>query len=303
MDRDRQQQTPEPEGTNDLPREMIAEVAMRLPTGDPVETARNITNIKLANRSTREAVETSPVGPFHKRVNRLGNAAKVLFRGAIPDSSFPEHLDAGPGDRVVYPSNRVQSAGPIVKYQSVQAKTTMTNNILNLSTASDQAMVISSIARCLGDLDDANRTRLVGRAIEIFKQEGPVGQDGRACAAQAIMAGHDHLNAGQKAQILDAIVDRPELAELYTGMSHHRDPQNAMVQPPSAEAPESSHLDTVIDGIERSVGALPTDTPINSFDEMNAVRPIGKSINESYDRARKELVASPRSRENSGLAR
>ncbi|WP_129468930.1 MULTISPECIES: hypothetical protein [Mesorhizobium] len=302
MDRDREQ-TREPEGTNHLPREMIAEVAMRLPTSDPVETARNITNIKLANRSTREAVETSPVGPFHKQVKRLGNVAKVLFRGAIPDDSFPEHSDAVPGDRVVYPSSRVHSAGPILKYQSVQAKTTMVDNILNLSTAFGQAHAISSLGRHLGDLDDANRTRLVGRAIEIFKEEGPVDLDSRRSAAQAIMCGHNYLNAGQKAQILDAIVDRPELAGVYTSMFYHRDPRNAMFRPPSAEAPKGSHLDTVIDGIERSVSALTIDTPINSFDEMVPVRSIGKSINESYDRARKELVASPRSRENAGLAR
>lgn len=46
---------------------------------------------QLTNRSTREAVEKSSVGPFHKRVNRLGNSAKALFRGAIPDNGFLVH--------------------------------------------------------------------------------------------------------------------------------------------------------------------------------------------------------------------
>lgn len=70
------------------------------------------------------------------------------------------------------------------------------DHVLDLPEAFDQALAIASVARRLGDFDAANRNRLVGRAIETFRQDESV--DTSRIAAQALISGHDHLNEIQK---------------------------------------------------------------------------------------------------------
>ncbi|KEA04493.1 hypothetical protein QOV31_005196 (plasmid) [Agrobacterium fabrum] len=170
------------------------------------------------------------------------------------------------------------------------------DHVLDLSEAFDQALAIASVARRLGDFDAANRNRLVGRAIEIFRQDESV--DTSRIAAQALISGHDHLNEIQKAQILNAIVDHEELAQVYTRMTHHRD-QSRTVATLSVSGHTSVSqgplLEKTVDTIEKSVDALITDAPISSNEQFHAVRPIAKSIEKAYNHARAELFVARRS--------
>ncbi|MCR6727998.1 MULTISPECIES: hypothetical protein [Rhizobium/Agrobacterium group] len=287
-----------------FPPELHAEIATHLHSDNPVETANNLTNFQLAGRQVRDAVQASPVALFHARVNRLGASARALYKATITDDRLPEHPGADPADGPIFPSSRTHSVGPILKFQSSGAKRTFVDHVLDLSEASDQALAIASVARHLGDFDAANRNRLVGRAIDIFRQDESV--DTRRSAAQALISGHDHLNDTQKAQILNAIVDHEELAQVYASTTHHRDQgRNIADLSVSGRTPASQgpFLEKTVDAIEKSVDALITDAPISSNEQFHAVRPIAKSIANAYNHARAELVASPRGRENSGTMR
>ncbi|OWK25963.1 hypothetical protein AJ87_49010 [Rhizobium yanglingense] len=92
----------------------MAEVAKRLPTDDPVETANNLTNFKLMGRSAREAVQTSAVGAFHARLNRLGMSAKALNSLDLPEAD-----------------DRAYAFAPTIKFQSPARKSAIVDEYSN----------------------------------------------------------------------------------------------------------------------------------------------------------------------------
>ncbi|MCP3477808.1 hypothetical protein NLM33_47805 (plasmid) [Bradyrhizobium sp. CCGUVB1N3] len=149
----------------DLPKELLADVVKHLTTDNPFETAKNLTNFKLVSRSAREAVETAPVKTFHGRLKRLVESAGVLLDIAV--RGFWDQ------EEIYIPASAPASAvAPTLKFLPVRAKSNFVLHILNLPHASEQALAIASIARRLGDLDHANKDRLVNRAIELFGQDG-----------------------------------------------------------------------------------------------------------------------------------
>ncbi|MPR13287.1 hypothetical protein [Microvirga tunisiensis] len=320
MDRDRQQAREQDTlghdgggatGFTDLPSGALSEVAKRLTTDDPVETAKNLGNFKRVGRSARaalktspsagEAVETSPAGAFDARLERLGTSAEALYRAAIPDNGFPE---ANLEDHRLL-AERFRAIGPILQFQSAARKTATVDHILNLPETDLQADAINSMAKHLSDLDHVNRTRLVERAIEIFKQDGPANLETRITATLTLVSGHNHLNYGQKAQVLDAIIGRHDLAELYTGISEHVAPwENATSRSTFGHAVESqsSHLDKSIEAISDSATKLEADRAISPPPprHLDAIHQVGKSINKAYNSARAELMASDRERDGHG---
>ncbi|WP_152535980.1 hypothetical protein [Bradyrhizobium sp. Ai1a-2] len=302
MDRDRQQ-AGEPESSardggtatriNDLPREVMDEVAKGLTTDDPVETANNLTNFKLIDRSTRDALQTGPVGVFHARLNRLGTSAKALYDAEKPDNGLPP---AHPLDDAFH---RADAIAPILKFQSATRKSATVDHILNVSHASSNPGAILALARHLGDLDHVNRRRLLDQAIDSFKQDHPsYDSAGHRNAAMVLISAHDHLDAEQKVRIYDALIDHPELNNLLAGYGEHLGPiRNG---PPSMNVvQQGSDLDRSIDAIEEASHRLPPNSANDlaaGVQRVWAIRKIGTSMTDAYSGARAELIGSVRSR-------
>ncbi|MCP3468640.1 hypothetical protein [Bradyrhizobium sp. CCGUVB23] len=294
----------------DLPNEVFGEVAKRLPTDDPLETVKNLTNLRLVSRSVQKEVEGASIKTFRRRLKQLVKCARVLHRIAIPSEGLPENaqLPQQHEDEFSAPSHRAQSVGAILKFQSVESKSAFVNHILILSRAVDQAQTIASIATRLGDLDDGNKDRLVNRAIELFGQEGQdwVDQQSRHCAAQALLTGYDHLNADQKVKTLDAMRTNPDLFSVCAAQSHHLDASLTSTSRSAsghAAEPQNADLGQRLQEIWESivdVGVAPWEG--SAREQVDAIRPIGESISEAYNSARADLMASDRSREHSNLA-
>lgn len=302
------------QGTKHLPSDVLAEVAKRLPTDDPVETAKNLKNFQLVSRSARDAVRRTPIQTFLGRLKRLFDAAEHLHDIAIPARGLPRLFEDTPQheeEGFARAAQRTHAVGPTLKFQHGVRQSAFVSHILDVSPAHNQALTIAAMARHLGDLDDANKNRLVNRAIELFGQDGREWAD-REClkhSAHALLVGYDHLNADQKLKILDAMRGHPDLFSICHAESHHLDPSLTSTSRAAAgheaESPKAD-LDQKIKDIRLSVAELargPSEENMSARVQVDAVRPIGKSINEAYKNARADLMAPDRTRECRSLAR
>ncbi|WP_145963818.1 hypothetical protein [Bradyrhizobium algeriense] len=322
MDRDHPQ-TPEgadddsrrAEGMGHLPVDPLAEVARRLLTDDPIETAKSLTNFKLVSRSMRQAIETPALATFERRLSDVAGLGRIVNHLAIPPGGLSQFdnvpLTEEEAQGFSYPSCRAKVASPTVKFEGNARRSAFVDDILNLSPF-QQAMSLHSIARDLAGLDRVNTNRLVRRAIELFEQDGnpPVV---RRFAAAALVRGHKHLDADHKVQIFDAIVARPDLFSDY-GHEARIEHASTVASLASRSAASSrntaeSHnpdLDSEINRIYTRMHDLGNGPNTNNMSERELVeglRPLGRSISKAYDSARAALMASDRSRERSSLAR
>ncbi|WP_314963915.1 hypothetical protein [Bradyrhizobium cosmicum] len=318
MDRDHPQ-TPEgadddsrrAEGMGHLPVDLLAEVARRLLTDDPVETAKNLANFKLVSRSMRQAIDPPAFATFERRLGDVAELARIVKRWAIPPGGLSQfdnvQLTEEEAQGFSYPSCRADVASPTVKFEGNARRSAFVDDILNLSPR-EQAESLHSIARDLAGLDRVNTNRLVRRAIELFEQDGnlPVV---RRVAAAALVRGHKHLDADHKVQLFDAIVARPDLFSVYGDAARiqHISTGLALRSAASSRNTAESHnpdLDREIRRIYTRIHVL--EDGQNNMSERELVeglRPLGRSISKAYDSARAALMASDRSRERSSLAR
>lgn len=271
-----------------IPGDLLAEVASRLPTHDTAETANNLANFELTSRSAREAVEASPVGPFHERINRLGSAARALHDRALADVA----PGAGAADRVF-----AQAVAPVIaptfKFQTPERKTAAVDRILGIDPPRDQAMALSKVGDYLGDLDSGNRNRLVNRAVELVSAAPDLVT--RNNAARALLKGYHHLNAEQQTQLPVALLQKvstlPGQEPLAPSAALH------------AAQPSLSILDRRIAEVQaQALGHAGEQGPISRA-ELREMRPTAERLNRAETDARAELASSFRSRERSNSGR
>lgn len=290
-----------PTGFTDLPPGVMDEVARGLTTDDPAETANNLTSFKLISRLVRDAVQGGPVGAFHERLNRLGSSARALYSAADPRGAWPE--PDHPRFLLWTASRRLDAVGPILKFQSAWQKSATVDHILDLSRTALESDPIHSIARYMDDLDHVNRRRLIDQTIELFKRNEPAWYPNsfeHQVAAMTLISMHHHLDADHKVRIYDAMIDRPELANLLAGYAEHIGPFRSDATLRSTEAPQSSDLDGGIGAIERSSRELLANRTVDEPERLKAICGIGKSINQAYNHARAELMGRSRERGNLG---
>ncbi|MBB4189042.1 hypothetical protein GGE07_005722 [Sinorhizobium terangae] len=276
------------ERTTHFPNDLVAEVASRLPTHDTAETAHNLANFELASRSTREAVQASPVGPFHERINRLGTAARALHDRALAGVAVDEGLPARTFAQAVAPV-----IAPTFKFQTPERKTAAVDRILDIDPPRHQAMALSKVGDYLGDLDSGNRNRLVNRAVELVTD--PPDHITRHNAARALLKGYHHLNAEQRAQLpvdhLQNVSALPGQEPLAPSAARH------------AAEPSLSNLDSRIAQVQaQALGHAAGQGPVSRA-ELSEMRPTAERLNSTDNDARAELASSLRSRERSNWGR
>ncbi|MGI8398236.1 hypothetical protein ACRYWZ_17845 (plasmid) [Agrobacterium deltaense] len=290
-----------------LPNDILVEVAKHLPTDDPVETATNLTSFKLASRSVRASVDASDVGTFHRTVNRLGASSKALYDSAVPRNGFaeyPNYPEPDPAGEFALASRRIRAIGPTLKFQSPARKTGIVNHILNMSEGGEQAEAIMLMSSHLSDLGRADQRRLINKAIEYFRENGPIDYDSREYAAYTIAAAHDQLELEHKSQIFDAMAKRPQLSRLYADAR-----VDAQEHLSLASTSEGSHersnkqLASDILQIEQKIRTELTPETLSAHEQMARAEPIARSIRRTYDDARANLTRSPRARSNSDIGR
>ncbi|NTF91478.1 hypothetical protein G6L46_30385 [Agrobacterium rhizogenes] len=299
-----------PHGENtaaSLPNDLLVEVAKHLSTDDPVETSNNLTSFKLASHSVLASVDSSEVGTFQQRVKRLGTSSKALYDSAVPRNGFAEYPDfpePDPTGEFALASQRIRAIGPVLKFQSPTRKTEIVNHILNASDGSQQGDALLSIAPWLHDLGKADQMRLINRAIEYFKEDGPINYDFRYNAAHTLAEVHDQLEIEQKAQIFDAIAKRPELGRLYAEEREHVQHSSSLAS--TSESPRErggDHLAGDLAEIEEKIRAGLTLGTLSAHEQMERAKPIASSINKAYDDARANLIGSTRDRARSDVGR
>ncbi|CCM79623.1 putative virulence protein VirF-like [Rhizobium mesoamericanum STM3625] len=291
MDRDRQRARTAGNSSRDgggaernshFPNDLLAEVASRLPTHDTSETANNLANFELMSRSAREAVQASSVGTFHQRINRLGSSARALHDRALaqvaPDQGAPDRVFA----QAVAPV-----LAPTFKFQTPERKTDAVDRILNIEAPRNQAMALAKIGDHLGDLDSANRSRLINRAVQLTTHSADVIT--RHNAARALLKGYHHLSAGQQSQLsvdyLQSVSTLPGDEPLAVSASRH-----------AAQVPLPS-LDRRIDEAQAQAhGHAGEQGPISRA-QLRGMRTTAESLNRADSDARSELASSSRSRE------
>ncbi|MCZ7976396.1 hypothetical protein EXN32_11455 [Agrobacterium tumefaciens] len=290
-----------------LPNDILVEVAKHLPTDDPVETAANLTSFKLASPSVRASVDQSDVGTFHRSVNRLGASSKALYDLAVPRNGFaeyPNYPEPDPAGEFALASQRIRAIGPTLKFQSPARKTAIGNHILNMSEGGEQAEAIMSMTSHLSDLERADKRRLIDRAIEYFKVDGPINYDSRHYAAYAIAAAHNQLELEHKSQIFDAMAKRPQLARLYADERIHAQEHLGLAS--TSEGPHersNKQLATDILQIEQKIRTELLPETLSAHDQMVKAEGIAGSIEKAYRDARANLTRAPRGRSNSDLSR
>ncbi|WCK69398.1 virulence protein [Agrobacterium tumefaciens] len=73
-----------------LPDHVLTEVAKRLATNNPVESAENIANFSKSHRLTRDAVRTEPLEKFSSRLKILSRNAKLLTHAVGHAATLPD---------------------------------------------------------------------------------------------------------------------------------------------------------------------------------------------------------------------
>ncbi|MEI9426278.1 hypothetical protein [Mesorhizobium sp. Cs1299R1N3] len=291
MDRDTRRNRPEGSardggdaaGLSHLPRELLSELARRVVTDDPVQTAKSFTNFKQTSRSVRDEFDGGgAVGEFHTRLGRLGTSAQALYTAAMPPENGMSNLL-----RARYLSRAV---APILKFQNAPRKSAVADSILSLTQPGAQAFALSKMGDKLGDFSPADRTRLLDRSIELLTATAAQGAQGQwsvlVSTVRAIKKGHDHLNEEQRERLNGAFSQDPYLGALY---------RSIQVSTAGRAIPQRNpDLDGNINAIENQAAELPAEWSIG---QANTIAQIGASINDTYDNARAELMHSDRSRD------
>ncbi|MUT27073.1 hypothetical protein [Mesorhizobium japonicum] len=262
-----------------LPGGPLTNVAERLVTANPRDTARDLGSFKAAERQMRRAVQDvapgqeSDLSRFDRRNNQLGRSANDLV----------DRLTAGLGfnsdDVALF---QVQAASNVGHFLGPQKQTALVNRIGNMDPM-EQALGVMFVAQNFGKFNDQNKSRIFEQAIELAAdphQHHMV----KVTAQNAIVTAYHQLDANQKAQA-------NSLPDLHGLLQNMPPPQHAAEE-------RSANLDGHIAGITASV--RDTVGPQTSYEQLRRGGQVGQSISHAYNHAREDLMAASRSRERSG---
>ncbi|MBX4964163.1 hypothetical protein [Rhizobium binae] len=271
----------------DLPGDALADVAVRLVTESPAQTASDLTNFKLAGVIARDAVESSHVGPFHRRLTRLGEAARLLFDNTIP------HTEQ------VAPPSRLKSTGAIIDYLAPQRRQRLVQQVLSLSDEQRQAEAMGLLKDKLSIFDANDRTCLIDRALSLFSSAEH--SDDRIGGALLLVHGYDFLSNSHKSRILDRLRGEVTAGEIYWNVQDdykNAQRQSSGLSSPGAARSAVDHDDELLktEGAVRNLtagGLVPAE-------RLDDVERASDALAEEYRSLRHELYASVRVRENSG---
>ncbi|MCZ7448246.1 virulence protein [Rhizobium rhizogenes] len=274
-----------------LPEEIFGEVAKRLITEDFVESANNMTRLKLAGHSAKDAVEKSEAGTFHTRINRLGNTSKALFEAAIPSEGFSANPDLRQGAATA--TLRAFAIAPTLPFQTRTRKTALVDRILDLPNAGKQLAAISAITKHLQVLAPEDRDRLIDRAIFHFEREGAQGSV-RNYAARILATNHSTLSSELRTRVLNARNSNPELAAAYATAEEVA--RFLETQPAPTVYRSDRSADENIEIIQRETASCLGNAALSSKQRMEKIESIANATTEASEKSRAELMSATRPR-------
>ncbi|MER9442418.1 hypothetical protein NKJ72_29345 [Mesorhizobium sp. M0045] len=261
----------------DVPEGPLSDVAERLVTANPRDTARNLGGFKGLGTHERTAVRGTQAGPetdlarFERRANQLGRSAIDLA----------EKLTAGLGytpDDVAL--QQVRAVSNVCHYLTPGMQDAIVNRIGNMEPSS-QALGALYVAPHFSKFNDENKSRILDQAIGLASDPDV---NVKLTASNAILNAYHQFDANQQAQ-----------AHSVPGMQHilpHMPP------PQHAAEERSANLDGHIAGIEAAV--RDTVSPQTSYEQLQRGAQVGQSISHTYNHAREDLMEATRSRDRSG---
>ncbi|PBB52040.1 MULTISPECIES: hypothetical protein [Mesorhizobium] len=266
----------EPSNILSLPEGPLSEVAERLVTANPRDTARNLAGFKDLGRQARTAVRGTQPGSetelakFERRGNQLGQSARELTWKLTSELGYrPDNVAL----------EQVRAVSNIANYLTPHMQDAVVNRIGNMEPAS-QALGAFNVAPNFGKFNEENKSRILDQAVELASDpDGNI----RTVARNAIIAAYHQFDANQQAQ-----------AHAVPGM------ENILRQmpPPQHEAEErNANLDGHIAGLEAAARA--TGAQI-SYEQLQRGGLIGQAINRNYSHARADLLEATRNRDREG---
>ncbi|MDX0986472.1 hypothetical protein GOL35_29810 [Sinorhizobium medicae] len=259
-----------------LPTGPLANVAERLVTSNPRDTALNLGTFKSlekqALRAARDAApgEETELTTFERRNNQLGRSAIELV------DKLTDGLGFGSDDVALL---KVGAAANLAHYLGSEKQTALVNRIGNMGPM-EQAVGVLLVAENFSKFNDQNKSRIFEQVIELAAdphQDRTV----RSVAQTAIFATYHHLDANQKEQA-------HSLPDIRNSLQH-------MPKPRHVAEERTANLDEHIRKIEASVHD--TVGPQTSNEQLRRAGEVGQSISHAYNHAREDLIASSRSRD------
>ncbi|KAA3448006.1 hypothetical protein C7I87_23985 [Mesorhizobium sp. SARCC-RB16n] len=261
-----------------MPTELLDKVVKGVASDDPVETANNLTNLRLASRSVRNEFDRSNARQFHTRLNRLGDSAERMFAAAIPPNN---HV---PVSQPFY--ERYCPVGPITKFQTAAAKTAAVDKVLGMDSALSQSLALSNIAGNIGDFSQADRERLLDRSIDLTEAFGNGEAEALINSCAALKKGQNYLTEEQSERVGAMFAQNDPLRMVYESIAESSGQ--------AAQQPQHQDLDRSIGAIHARSQQLQADW---TYQQADAIGETGHSIDQAYNSARAELMRSDRSRD------
>ncbi|MER9776985.1 hypothetical protein [Mesorhizobium sp. M0220] len=263
----------------DVPEGPLSDVAERLVTANPRDTARNLGGFKGLGTHERTAVRGTQPGPetdlarFERRTNRLGRSAISLA------ATLTAELGYSTDDIAL---QKVGAASNLGDYLTPGLQDAIVNRIGNMDPPS-QALGAYYVAPHFSKFTDENKSRILDQAIGLASSD-PDGNV-RNMASNAILNMYHQFDANQQAQAHSVF---PGMQDI---LPHMPPPQHAAEE-------RSANLDGHIAGIEAAV--RDTVGPQTSYEQLQRGAQVGRSISQAYNHAREDLMEATRSRDRSG---
>jgi hypothetical protein len=162
-------------GFEDLPPEVVSEIAQNLIAKNLRKTARDLNALKGTSRYLSTAMEQYPaLERYRSALNEAGTLAKDMHNRIYPKDGL---ANIGPDlqqefDRVglpISPGDHVSAAAPNLRLLSQSAKSAIVDDILQLTDADGQADAILSVSGNMADLPETDQSDLDNQAITIAR--------------------------------------------------------------------------------------------------------------------------------------
>ncbi|ARP67184.1 MULTISPECIES: hypothetical protein [Mesorhizobium] len=269
------EQAREPSTILSLTEGPLTQVAERLVTANPRDTARNLAGFKGLGKEARTAIRGTQPGQetelakFERRGNQLGRSAVELTWKLTSELGYrPDNVAL----------EQVRAVSNIANYLTPHMQDAVVNRIGNMDPAS-QALGALNVAPNFGKFNNENQSRILDQAVELMSD--PNGNI-RMVAQNAIIQAYHQMDPNQQAQ-----------AHAVPGL----EPLLRQMPPPQHAEERHADLDAHIAGLEAAVHA--TGTQI-SYEQLQRGGLVGQAINRSYSQARADLQESTRNRDRGG---
>ncbi|SEP38047.1 hypothetical protein SAMN05216228_11531 [Rhizobium tibeticum] len=279
--------------------DLISRIVDGIVTNDPVETARNISNLKLSNKLVKESVDRSAGGRFHRQINRLGAASKALYEHAVPTegfSEYPEFLPALPRDYALA-GERIDAIGGSLKLQTAQRKSALVDHILNIAEPYDRGHALDYVAPHVGDFSSDDRRRLVEKMLEHFSTPFTDGlpSDENFNGTSALFKALPHMEDSLKARMLDTVINNPDMAGLIQSMKEYYDWLRGQDENEKAtwRSTQKPTVDERLADVESSIRSNISFSQGSDLEKMRSARPLQQTISDTLNIAREELKSRP----------